>query len=160
LRKGVEIVNRRARVYASVMTYELEKRLLQISICAACLVPILAGLCGVFIGADMLGGGTDEMDSHFRYLSGLLAAIGFAFLAIVPRIETRRRRFRVLTAIVVTGGVGRLLGVVLTLTLPLSTVFALFMELVVTPGLCRWQARIAQSSRGQHPRSPDEGWIA
>jgi hypothetical protein len=110
----------------------------------ASLVPILAGLFGVLAGAQMFGGGTDGVDSHFRSLSGLLLGIGFVFISAIPRIELHRRHFRLLTAIVLTGGIGRLLGVLLTGTLDKTVLFALVMELVVTPTLCVWQHRVAR----------------
>ena len=83
-----------------MMTPKANKALLQSAVGLASLVPILAGLFGVLAGAQMFGDGTDGMDSHFRYLSGLLLGIGFAFISTIPRIEFHRRRFRLLTAIV------------------------------------------------------------
>ena len=87
------------------------------------------------------------LDSHVRYLSGLLLAIGVAFWTTVPAIERRGDRFRLLTALVVTGGLGRLLGVVLRGWPPASMVFGLAMELVVTPLLCWWQWRLSRHFR-------------
>ena len=120
----------------------VEKRLLQAVVAVACLVPLLAGGMGVLRGAGMLGGGGIDLDSHFRYLSGLLLAIGLAFAGAIPRIETQTSAIRLLTFIVVIGGVARGVGVVHTLPSP-AMVAALVMELVVTPGLCLWQARLA-----------------
>src|SRR5271154_6001977 len=55
----------------------LERRLLQISVAIAGLVPVGGGLAGVIWGPSMLGETVQNpLDSHFRYLSGLLAAIG------------------------------------------------------------------------------------
>jgi uncharacterized membrane protein YfcA len=127
-----------------MMTPKAEKALLQSAVGLASLVPILAGLFGVLAGVQMFGGGTDGMDSHFRYLSGLLLGIGFAFISTIPHIEFHRRRFRLLTAIVLTGGIGRLTGVLLTGALDKTVLFALVMELVVTPTLCVWQHRAAR----------------
>jgi len=120
----------------------VEKRLLQAVVAVACLVPLLAGGMGVLRGAGMLGGGGIDLDSHFRYLSGLLLAIGLAFAGAIPRIETQTSAIRLLTFIVVIGGVARGVGFVHTLPSP-AMVAALVMELVVTPGLCLWQARLA-----------------
>jgi uncharacterized membrane protein YfcA len=127
-----------------MVTPKAEKALLQSTVGLASLVPILAGLFGLLAGAHMFGGGTYGMDSQFRYLSDLLLGIGFAFISAIPRIEFHRRRFRLLTAIVVTGGIGRLLGVLLTGALDKTVLFALVMELVVTPTLCVWQHRAAR----------------
>jgi hypothetical protein len=94
-------------------------------------------------GARLLGGvGIGGLDSHFRYLSGLLLGIGVAFLWTTPHIELQGQRFRLLTAIVVTGGVVRLVGAVLTGTIVLPMFLALVMELAVTPALCLWQHHV------------------
>lgn len=82
-------------------------------------------------------------DSHFRYLSGLLLEVGLAFWRLIPGIAIRSAEFRLLTALVVLGGMGRLIAL-LTVGVPSSTMlFGLSMELVVTPLLCLWQARVA-----------------
>jgi hypothetical protein len=128
----------------------IEKRLLQCVVVLACVVPIVGGGYGVLRGLAMLefGGASVGADSHFRYLSGLLLGIGLGFLTTVPRIETHAARFRLLAAIVVIGGLGRLLSVVLGAAADPTTLFALVMELVVTPLLALWQWRVAQSGRG------------
>jgi len=46
-------------------------------------------------------------DSHFRYLSGLLLGIGLGFWSTIPRIEANGDRFRLLSFIVVAGGLAR-----------------------------------------------------
>ena len=102
-----------------------------------------AGLAGVIDPAALLEAATPaDGDSHWRYLSGLLLAIGLAFWSTIPRIERRGRRFRLLTAIVVLGGLARLFGL-LAGPLPSLAMFgALAMELLVTPGLAVWQWRL------------------
>jgi len=86
-------------------------------------------------------------ESHFRYLSGLLLGIGLCFVAMVPRIEFRCAGFRLLAIVVVIGGSARLLSVALHGTSDRVTLFALLMELVVTPSLALWQMRVANSAR-------------
>jgi len=76
-------------------------------------------------------------------LSGLLLGIGILFLSTVPRIERATGRFRLLALIVVIGGLSRLSGVLLSRDADLSTLFALAMELGMTPALVLWQAREA-----------------
>jgi hypothetical protein len=124
---------------------ELEKRLLQLTVAIGSLVPIGAGAAGVLLGPRLMGpiGASGDLDSHFRYLSGLLLAIGLGFASTIPRIETHGDRFRMLTGIVVTGGLGRLISL-LTIgpTSPALTA-ALVMELIVTPALALWQHRVA-----------------
>ncbi len=129
----------------------VEKRALQIAVAIGSLVPIGAGAAGILLGLRMLkfnSIGSGDLDSHFRYLSGLLLAIGIGYATTVPRIETRGCRFRLLTFAVVLGGVGRLFSL-LSIGLPSSTmVAALIMELLVAPGLALWQHRLAFQTRG------------
>ena len=123
-----------------------ERLALQGAVTIGSLIPISAGAAGMLLGPRLLGVvGADDLDSHFRYLSGLLLAIGLGFASTIPRIETRGRRFLLLTCIVVVGGIGRLLG--LLVIGPTSPVMlaALVMELIVTPGLALWQRRVAHS---------------
>ncbi|RYE44180.1 MAG: DUF4345 domain-containing protein [Hyphomicrobiales bacterium] len=128
-----------------------ERRCLQVAVCVACIVPIGAGLAGVIFGSSFLGWIDDAnasgraLDSHTRYLSGLLLAIGLAFLSAVPAIERHSARFTLLTSIVFVGGLTRLAGLAVTGIPPKGMIFGLIMELVITPLLCVWQRRVSQS---------------
>ena len=120
-------------------------RLLQVAIGVLALVPILAGLGGMIAGVGMTGDTVVDVagratDSQYRYLSGLLFAIGIGFWSTVPDLPRRTARFRLLTALVVAGGLGRLLGVIEHGIPPGAMLFGLGMELVVTPSLCLLQA--------------------
>ncbi len=97
------------------------------------------------MGPGMMGDAAAlfDLDAHYRYLSGLLLAIGVAFALSIPSIQSHKGRFRLLTAIVFTGGLGRLYGVLITGHASHVTIFALAMELIVTPALAIWQGRIA-----------------
>jgi hypothetical protein len=126
----------------------MEKRLLQVAVAIGCVVPISAGAAGMLLGPRMLGPGapgSTDLDSHFRYLSGLLFAIGAAYVTTIPRIETHGGRFRLLTCIVVVGGLGRLAGVLSMGPPSLAMTAALIMELLVTPALALWQCRVART---------------
>jgi hypothetical protein len=130
----------------------LEKRALQVAVALGCLVPIGGGARGIWLGPQMAGAaGPADLDSHFRYLSGLLLGIGLAYLTAIPRIEQYSLRFRILTAIVVVGGLGRLASLVAMGTPSLIMTAALAMELIVTPALALWQHRIARLSIALRP---------
>ncbi len=121
-----------------------EKKLLQQAVAFFSLIPAAAGLYGVLFGQAL----TDETvsvsgDSHFRYLSGLLLATGLCFWSCVPGIELKTGRFRLLTLLVFLGGLGRLLGLLLTGVPSVFMLGGLLMELIVTPILCLWQTRVA-----------------
>ncbi len=125
----------------------MSRRALQIVVAVLGLVPVLTGLAGMVLGPSMAGLDPSAtpvaLDSHVRYLSGLLLAIGLGFWSTIPRIERQTARFRLLTGLVVIGGLGRLLGLALAGRPPAPMLFGLGMELVVTPSLCWWQSRIA-----------------
>ena len=121
----------------------MERRLLQISVAIAGLVPVGGGLAGVVWGPAITGEfGHGALDSHFRYLSGLLAAIGVAFWTTIPEIEAEGARFGLLTAVVVAGGVARAIGMLVMGPPGPVMSAALVMELVVTPLLYLWRNRI------------------
>ena len=129
------------------MPFRLERRLLQIAVAVAGIVPVTAGFNGIIGGLHTQGG---FADSHYRYLSGLLLGIGAAFWSTIGAIERKGEIFRVLTVIVVIGGLARL-GAALAVPGGSSANGALIMELCVTPLLCLWRERI---ERMDEPRAP------
>ena len=121
----------------------LERRALQVSIAVAALLPVVAGLWGVpQPTSDGAWAG-----NHHRYLSGLLLAIGLGYWSAVPEIETMGARMRLLTSLVVMGGLARLSGLLLGDAPTLPVAAALAMELLIAPLLCLWQMRIISRSR-------------
>jgi hypothetical protein len=121
----------------------LERRLLQICVAIAGLAPVAGGIAGVLWGPAALGApGQGAFDSHFRYLSGLLAAIGVAYWTTIPDIETEGAKFALLTLVVVAGGFSRALGMLIAGPPGAAMSAALIMELVVTPLLYLWQTRV------------------
>ena len=92
------------------MNAETEKRLLQMAVGLSCLVPLGAGLTGGIDGASMLSHPTGTaLDSHYRYLSGLLLGIGLSFLFTIPDLHKQGERFAI-SWIVIIGGVARFYG--------------------------------------------------
>jgi hypothetical protein len=125
---------------------------LQFAVAAAGLVPVGAGLAGVLLGPGMAQGAfagladAVSLDSHFRYLSGLLLGIGVAFWSLIPGIERQGATFRLLTALVVAGGLGRAVALLLHGVPSAPMLFGMAMELGVTPGLCVWQGLVARGA--------------
>ena len=125
---------------------ERERRYLQRTVAVLALVPVSAGLFGVLFGPAMTGDQVSvSADSHFRYLSGLLLGIGLLFWSTTPAIEEKTGRFRLLTLLVVIGGLARLIGLLLTGIPSLYMLASLALELVVTPMLALWQTRVAKA---------------
>jgi Domain of unknown function (DUF4345) len=145
-------------VKVTVPTLATEKRLLQIVVAVACLVPLLAGGSGVLRGAEMMHGvgarPPVDLDSHFRYLSGLLLGMGLAFVWCIPAIERRTVLFRALGLLAIVGGFSRLLGLILNGVPGPGHVFGLFMELGTVPLLILWQARVARRLASALPDRP------
>ncbi|HEV2867039.1 MAG TPA: DUF4345 domain-containing protein [Allosphingosinicella sp.] len=129
------------------MAVGLERRLLQGAVALGCAVPLAAGAVGIVHGPAMLHGVaeavTPDLDSHFRYLSGLLLAVGIGFASCIPAIERKTGRFRLLALLVFIGGLGRLLSLLAAGEPGPGHIFGLAMELGVVPLLVLWQARLA-----------------
>jgi hypothetical protein len=130
------------------LTPRAERALLQAVIAFACLVPLTLGGQGVLRGITILKAPavTPDLDSHFRYLSGIFLTVGLAFMSCVPRIEAKGARFRLLGAMVVIGGLARALSWAEVGAPSLGHRLGLAMELCVVPLLMLWQARVAGRS--------------
>jgi hypothetical protein len=125
----------------------VKRRALQVSIAIAALLPVVAGLWGVTQPAsDGAWAG-----NHHRYLSGLRLAVGLGYWSTVPEIETMGARMRLLTAVVMVGGLARLVGLVLGDAPTLPVAAALAMELLVAPLLCLLQICITSRSQSDLP---------
>jgi hypothetical protein len=132
----------------------LERRGLQAAVALACLSPLTFGAIGVVEGPAMLAGigpgeSAPDLESHYRYLSGLFLAIGLVLLSCVPRIEARTRRFRWAAGAVVLGGLARLIGLTFADSPSAPHLVGLGAELVLTPALVLWQARVARRCGGK-----------
>ena len=135
------------------MSPALERLLLQGAVAIASLVPLTMGGLSILRGADLLKGMDPpfpvDLDSHYRYLSGLLLGIGLVFLASIPRIERRRTVFLALGAVILVGGLARLWSLVEVGVPSAGHRFGLVMELVAVPLIVLWQGRVARRCAGQ-----------
>ncbi|MGA0605822.1 DUF4345 family protein [Phenylobacterium sp. VNQ135] len=112
----------------------MERRLLQLAVAVAGIVPVYGG------GMGALGLLSDS--GHFRYLSGLLLGIGLTFWWTIPTLERRGVVYRTLAPIVVLGGLARLAATIQAGELTASAAVPLGMELAVTPLLALWRERV------------------
>ena len=132
------------------MTPAIEKRLLQFAVALVVLVPLSVSSMSIVQGPGAFGGASNvpiDLDSHFRYLSGLFLMMGLWFAACIPGIERKGAQFRMLGAMVVAGGLARLLSLVLIGTPSRGHVVGLALELGVVPLLMLWQTRVARRAR-------------
>lgn len=128
----------------------MEKRLLQIVVAIACFVPLSVGGQSILHGPHFLGHASDipvDLDSHFRYISGIFFALGLGFVSCVPGIEDKGPRFRLLGAMVVCGGLARVVSLLAVGPPGQGHLFAFAMELGVVPLLMLWQAAFARRYR-------------
>ncbi len=124
-----------------------ETRILQAVVALACLVPLSTATQGVLFGSTWIGGVGDvpaDLDSHFRYMSGIFLGVGIAFVTCIPDIGAKGPRFRLLGALVVAGGCARLVSLLTVGTSSSGHIFGLCMEVGVVPLLMLWQARVAK----------------
>ena len=129
------------------MSVAIEKRIFQLVVAIACLVPLGVGGWSVLHGPRFLGHATAipvDLDSHFRYISGIFFAVGIAFASCIPAIETKGPRFRLLGALVVAGGLSRILSLIAIGPPSAGHIFGFAMELGVVPLLMLWQAGLAR----------------
>jgi hypothetical protein len=112
------------------------------------MVPLSMGAVSVLRSAAVLRGMDPpfpvDLDSHYRYLSGLLLGIGLVFLASIPSIESKGAVFRTLGFVILIGGLARLYSLIENGAPGFGHQFGLVMELVVVPGIVLWQARVAK----------------
>jgi hypothetical protein len=122
---------------------------LQIVVAALAMIPTATGAAGLVFGPVFLGSEAPwpvDLDSHFRFLSGVFLAIGLSFLSTVPRIRERTARFRLLAALLFVGGLARLVSLAVAGAPSGGHIAGFAMELVGVPILVLWQARLAARS--------------
>ncbi|MEN2747804.1 DUF4345 domain-containing protein [Sphingomonas sp. T9W2] len=130
------------------MTPRRERALLQAAVAIVCIVPMVVSTLGIVRGAVWLQPApATDLDSHFRYLSGIFLVMGIAFVTCIPAIESKTARFRLLGAMVVGGGLARLVSLGSVGVPSAGHVTGLGIELIVVPLLLLWQTRIARRYR-------------
>jgi Domain of unknown function (DUF4345) len=98
-------------------------------------------------GPEFLGIGQPwpaDLDSHFRFLSGIFLAMGIAWYSCIPAIEANAARLRLLAALTFAGGLARLLSLGAAGPPSLGHIGGLGIELILVPLLVLWQARVAR----------------
>jgi len=125
----------------------MERIILQIAIGFAAVVLIGAGTAGAILGVDLIHGRNGGLvDSYFRYLSAMTAAMGVMFAMTIPHVETHRERIGTLSFLIFIGGLAHLYTFSVRPTPTVGTLFMLFMELVFVPLLWLGQRHIAREA--------------
>ena len=129
------------------MSPAAEKSLLQAVMALTLLLPLTAAIAGVTGGPHFLGHPPvipTDLDSHFRYISGLFLGMLLLFASCIPGIERKGARLRLLAVMVIIGGVFRLLSLFLVGMPSLGHRIGLGIELIEVPLILLWQARVAR----------------
>ena len=107
-------------------------------------MPITAGALGIIGGNSIFiyDSLSINLDSHIRYLSGILLAIGLMYWFILPDILNKKKEFTVLTILIVVGGLFRLIGAISIGVFSPIIIFALIMELIIAPSVYIGHRRI------------------
>jgi hypothetical protein len=126
----------------------IEKRALQVIVALACLVPFYAGGLGIVNGPAFLRGVASpvptDLDSHFRYVSGIFFGVGIGFASCIADIEKKSPRFTLLACFIIMGGLARLFSLMIVGMPSGGHMFGLGMELGVVPLLTLWQRNFAR----------------
>jgi hypothetical protein len=88
-----------------------------------------------------------DLDSHFRYLSGIFLGMAFGFASCVPAIERQGARFRLLGMMVVIGGLARLWSLLTVGAPSTGHLVGLCVELGAVPLVLLWQASLERRWR-------------
>ena len=124
-----------------------EKRLLQAVMCIVLLLPASAIIPSILWGPGFLGKPPvipTDLDSHFRYISGIFLAVLLLIVGCIPAIERRGPRLRMLGGIIIVGGLCRLLSLLLVGVPSIGHQIGLAVEIGVMPLMLLWQARLAR----------------
>ncbi|MBN9604199.1 MAG: DUF4345 domain-containing protein [Afipia felis] len=125
----------------------MERIILQIAIGVAAIVLIGAGTAGAMLGVDLIHGRNGGLvDSYFRYLSAMTAAMGLMFAMTIPHVETHRERIGTLSFLIFIGGLAHLYTFSIRPTPTVGTLFMLFMELIFVPLLWLGQRHVAHKA--------------
>lgn len=139
------------------MNLRAERRLLQGVIAATCTVSLSASITSILQGPGWLMQGghvATDLDSHFRYLSGLLLAIALGFLSCIRDIESKGPRMRMLALIVVIGGLSRAYSAGAVGMPSLGHLGGLTIELAIVPLITAWQWSFARRANREVAELP------
>lgn len=123
----------------------MSRKPLQVAVALLACIPVSVGLLGVVAGPGevMRGSWPVNLDSHYRFLSGIFLATGLAFWWCVPSIERKTTLFRTLCFLVFAGGLGRAVSLAVAGPPVVEHLIGLGFELILVPILVAWQTRIA-----------------
>ena len=131
----------------------MRRRILQVILTMIGLILTITGFLGVIYGItdDFYGisvnsniQGNIILDSNLRFYAGLSIGLGLIIFWLIPSIEKQKTIFRLISLVILTGGIGRVISMMM-IGNP-STPFIIFTLLeLLFPLLIFWQNKIAPS---------------
>ncbi|PCD04138.1 hypothetical protein COC42_07510 [Sphingomonas spermidinifaciens] len=128
---------------------------LQAVVALASIVPLSVAAISLARGPVWMGQAAPvatDLDSHFRYLSGIFLALGLGFASCIPGIERKGPRLRLLGALVIAGGLGRAWSFIQVGAPSAGHLGGLGIELGLVPIVLAWQAVLARRTSSLPPR--------
>ena len=127
----------------------MNKRPLQIAMCALGAIPVITGVRTMLGLSDPIYSSAGIpanvlLDSNLRFFGGLWLVLGLAVYWLVPRIESETTLFRALWLMIFMGGVGRLVSMIFLGLPPLPFVGFTVLEIVGAPAFIIWQSRLSK----------------
>ena len=127
---------------------DMSKRTLQIVTGLLGVVPVVTGLLGLMGVADpfYVAIGVPPivvLDTNLRFYSGVWLGLGLGFFWLIPTIERQTVLFRAIWAMILIGGIGRLLSMMLLAWPPAPFVAFAALEIVGAPLFIWWQSRVS-----------------
>jgi hypothetical protein len=139
------------------MEGHMSRRALQIVVGLLGIIPLAAGLLGLLAGVEdpRYGGGVPSLvvlDSNIRFHAGVWFGLGLTLYWLIPTIERQTVLFRALWAMILIGGIGRLVSMAMLGWPPARTVAFAALEIIGAPLFVWWQSRVAKDERRRDPR--------
>lgn len=130
----------------------MNKRPLQIAMCALGVVPVVTGVLTMLGQGDPIYASAGlapnaMLDNNLRFFGGLWLVLGLAVFWLVPRIEREVSLFRVLWLMIFVGGIGRLLSMFLMGPPPIPFIGFTALEVIGAPLFLWWHARLLLHGR-------------
>ena len=115
---------------------------------ALSVIPIVAGLATVILGADSVPSPNDapaNVESELRFYSVWWIGAGLFLAWLAPRVAERTLELRVFCALLFFSGVSRLLAAAATDWPSTGQLFLMGVELALPVVLVAWQARVVRT---------------
>ena len=129
------------------MTPLAEKRAWQVVLTLVLILPFTAAIAGVAGGPKFLGHPPvipTDLDSHFRYVSGIFLAMLVFYASCIPAMERKAARLRLLGGLTIAGGLARLVSLAAVGVPSIGHQVGLAIELGIAPAMILWHARIVR----------------